>query len=131
MNLIDMERCLSDLASARAIDPKHREAAQRANEALRAFRAAMNLSWYTNSADLHGLASAINNDQTPAQEKATRTITIEAHHAAALVSAADAFLESTTCDDGADHRAELDLLRAATTAARSELAAVPDGGSAL
>ncbi len=56
MNLAQMERCLNQLASSAVLSPDHQEAAQRAAELLRAFRAGACLDWQDEAATLHHLA---------------------------------------------------------------------------
>jgi hypothetical protein len=59
MNLQEMEWALGQIANAACIHKSHREAAQRAGELLRSFRAALDLPWQTNAADLHSIAQQL------------------------------------------------------------------------
>jgi hypothetical protein len=59
MNLAHMERCLSQLANSPVLSPDHLEAAQRAAELLRAFRAGAALDWQEEAAGLHHLAHSM------------------------------------------------------------------------
>lgn len=62
MNIADMSDALDQIQASQCLSDKHREAAKRANELLRAVRATLDISWKTNAADLYAIGCRVRLD---------------------------------------------------------------------